>query len=70
MSIEELKQRFIDGSLGRDIYTSTNEKGQTVVLNVSSGGFVISTYQDNGWVRENRYIYDGDLWTEEEIYEK
>lgn len=66
MSIEEMKERFIDGSLEKGIFTSGND----TVVKVFDSGFSISTFQDNGWTRINIYEYDGDTWTYEETYEK
>ena len=72
MSIEEMKQRWIDGSLDHGIFTSTNEKGQNVHVCVHDKGFELTTYQDNGWARTNIYTYDADrdTWDYEEIYDK
>lgn len=66
MTLEEMKQRFIDGSLLPGIYTSGLDK----IIEVSGDGIYIKTYQDNGWTRINGYTYDGDVWTYEEFYDR
>lgn len=69
-TIEDLKNDFISGKLEKGIFSSTNEKNQTVMLYVGSDRFGIKTFQDNGWIRENNYLYDNGDWVEEEIYTK
>lgn len=66
ISIDELKQRYIDGSLEYGLFTS----GDNRIVRVFSGGFAISTLQDNGWTRINYYEYVDDEWVESETYEK
>lgn len=66
MTIDELKQRFIDGSLEYGLFTS----GEKRIVRVFSRGFAISTLQDNGWTRVNYYEYIDGEWVESETYEK
>lgn len=66
ITIEEMKQRFIDGSLDSGLFTSGDNK----VVIVSSTGFIIRTLQDNGWTRLNIYEYVDDEWIESESYER
>ena len=72
MSIEELKQRFIDGSLEKGIFTTHNELMEDQIITVGPDGFRISTSQYNGWLRINTYTYEPstERWTTEETYEK
>lgn len=70
MSIDDMKQRFILGLLEPGIFTSKNENGDNIIVSVGSNGFQTSTEQDNGWTRINRYTYEGNQWTYEEIYER
>lgn len=66
MTIEEMKQKFIDGTLEAGLYTSDNNK----IVKIGSNGFSISTLQDNGWTRINTYEYIDNQWIEGESYEK
>ena len=66
MTIDELKQRYIDGSLEYGLFTS----GDNRIVRVFKGGFSISTLQDNGWTRINYFEYVDDEWVESETYEK
>ena len=70
ITIEKLKEDFISGKLEKGIFASTNEKNQTVMLYVGSDRFGIKTFQDNGWIREDNYLYDNGEWVEEELYTK
>lgn len=65
MTIEEMKQKFIDGSLELGLFTA-NDK----IVIVTNKGFVISTTQKNGWTRLNIYEYIDNEWVESETYEK
>lgn len=67
ITIEELKQRFIDGSLDKGLFSS----GDKIVI-VKDNGFEIRTVQENDWTRVNAYTYvpEDDMWVEEELYEK
>lgn len=42
-----------------------NENGENTYISVNEDNITISTYQRNGWIRENVYWRDG---TEEELY--
>lgn len=69
-SIEEFKQDFINGKLEKGLFTSINEEGQTVIVEVDDDRFLISVTQDNGWIRTNEYLWDGSTWDVSEIYDK
>lgn len=69
-SIEEFKQDFIDGKLEKGLFTSINEEGQNVIVEVDDDRFLISITQDNGWVHTNEYLWDGSTWAISEIYDK
>lgn len=69
-TIEELKEEFISGKLEKGIFTSTNESNQNIMVYVENDRFIIKTFQENGWIRENNYIYDNGIWVEEELYSK
>ena len=45
----------------------TNESGEEVIVMVSSDHITASTFQHNGWIRNNVFWEDG---TTEELYEK
>lgn len=65
MTIDEMKQRFIDGSLDMGLFTAGDK-----IVTITSTGFTISTAQDNGWTRINIYEYIDGEWVESETYEK
>lgn len=69
-SIEDFKQDFIDGKLEKGLFTSTNESGDNIIVEVCDDRFIIRTNQDNGWTRLNEYLWDGSTWTTAEWYEK
>lgn len=68
-SIEDFKKDFVDGKLEKGLFTSTNENGDNIIVEVYSDRFIIRTMQDNGWCRVGEYLYDGE-WTYSESYEK
>ena len=65
MTIDEMKQRFIDGSLDLGLFTAGDK-----IVTITNEGFTISTTQDNGWTRLNIYEYIDGEWVESENYEK
>ena len=69
-SLDEFKKDFIDGKLEKSLFTSTNENGDTIIVEICDDRFIIRTAQDNGWTRVNEYVYDEDGWTSSESYEK
>lgn len=71
-SIEDLKEMFLKGKLEQGIFTSFDEDGCNVVVNIGKDGFSISTNQKNGWIRINSFTYDKEdgSWIMEETYEK
>lgn len=66
MTIEEMKQKFLDGEFKTGLYTS----GENRTIWIDKNGFTISTKQDNGWFRVNIYEYIDNKWIESETYEK
>lgn len=72
MTLEEMKEKFLKGTLQEGLFTSTNESNDNVVVGIDKDGFRISTHQSNGWVRTNEYTYDKEYkeWIIEESYEK
>ena len=66
MTIEEMKQKLIDGSLETGLYTTSDNK----IVNVFRNGFSIRTTQNNGWDRVNIYEYIDNEWIESETYER
>lgn len=73
MTIEELKQRVINGELEKGIYDSQNQDEETIIVEVlSNNHFTIKTLQQNNWIRVNEYIYDKEknLWEYAETYDK
>lgn len=65
---------FICSIKKSDIFSGTNECGETFVLSVDNKGFRVSTYQSNGWIRINDYSisyeYGKPELTRGELYEK
>lgn len=66
MTIEEMKEKFINGELEKGLYTS----GQDKIVKIDDNGFSIGTIQNNGWTRSNTYEYIDNTWVESESYEK
>ena len=66
MTIDELKQKLVDNTLERGVFTAGNK-----IVEIYANGFDIKTPQDNGWIRINSYQYfrDDDTWVESETYE-
>lgn len=69
-SIEELKQDFVDGKIEKGLYTSLNEKGNLVIVEVYNDRFTVTTKQTNDWYRVEEYLYDNDEWVYSESYER
>lgn len=67
MTIDEIKHRYVTNTLEYGLFTAGDK-----TVRIFKGGFEISTYQENGWIRLNIYEYDNEtgLWTESETYEK
>lgn len=73
MDIDQLKSNVLLEIYDRGVYSSLNEKGETLVITVSNKHqFSVRTNQENGWIRINEYYYDPDtkLWTDTETYDK
>ena len=73
MDIEQLKKNVLFEVYDKGVYTSLNEKGETLVITVSNKhNFSVRTNQKNGWVRINGYYYDPDKddWDMDETYDK
>lgn len=68
-TIDDLKHKALNNEFG--LYTSTNEDGQDVIVQISENTVEISTLQDNGWIRKDIYEYDIDdkIWVTSETYE-
>ncbi len=66
-TLDDLKQRTLNGESG--LYTSINEEGQDVIVEMNNYCLEIDTFQDNGWIRKNVYEWDGSFWIRSEIYE-
>lgn len=64
---EELKQEFYDGVAEKGVFTTTNENGEQVVLEIGDDYLKTSTLQNNNWMRINIYHKDR---TVEEFYER
>ena len=69
-SVEEIKQDFLAGKIEKGLYTSLNEKGNLVIVEVYNDRFTVTTKQTNGWYRVEEYLYDNDVWVYSESYEK
>lgn len=65
-TLEDLKQDFYEGKLASGVFTSINEKGENLIINISEEFLKISTIQDNGWKRVNIFYKDKTM---EEYFE-
>lgn len=63
---EVLIEEFKAGTLELGLFAGTNDKKNIVIVKVTDNELIITTCQDNGWLRKNIYYRDG---TTEEIYE-
>lgn len=63
----KLLEDFYNDKSELGIFTTTNENGETVILEITPGFLKTSTYQNNDWIRINIYHKDR---TVEETYEK
>lgn len=50
---------------GASVLSGTSDKGEPTLISLSGNSVTITTFQDNGWTRENTYYRDG---TEEELF--
>ena len=58
---------YYDGKAELGIFTTKNENGEVVIIEITNNYLKTSTSQNNGWLRINIYHKDK---TVEEIYEK
>lgn len=65
MLIDEMKRKYVSGELELGLFTADNK-----IIVVDSIGFMIKTFQDNGWARLNIYEYIDNKWIESETYER
>ena len=63
----KLLEDFYNDKSELGIFTTTNEDGETVILEITPGFLKTLTYQNNDWIRINIYHKDR---TVEETYEK
>lgn len=66
-NFNELLNEFYDEKLNDGLFTTTNEKGENMLLEIMPQYLKSSTFQQNGWTRINIYYKD---YTMEELYEK
>lgn len=66
---KEFLKNFYAGKLGCGMFTTVNEEGCTVIIDISKDKLKISTYQKNDWIRTDIYHNDEDH-TREELYER
>lgn len=66
-TLQELLEDFYNNKLEADIYTSTNEHNDNVMIEAKQDVLIITTFQSNGWARINEYYKDG---TTTESYSK
>lgn len=59
--------KFYEGELDNGLFTTTNEKGENVILEITPKYLKASVHQGNGWIRINIYHKDR---TVEELYER
>ena len=69
-SIEEFKKDFTKGKLEKGLFTSVNENGDDVIVEVFDDRFTLTTKQSNDWYRVEEYLYDAGEWVYSESYEK
>lgn len=67
MNINVLVEKFKNGDLKKDIYTTINEFDENVIVICSDDFLEVNTYQNNDWILHQVYYKNGDY---EEIYEK
>lgn len=58
---------FYDGKVENGLFTTINEKGENVILEITPKFLKASTHQNNNWIRVNIYYKDR---TVEETYER
>lgn len=63
---ENLKTAMREFGDVNDSFFGKNKKGEDVVIGIKPDGVSITTYQANGWVRNNFYNEEGEL--EGEMY--
>lgn len=66
-TLEELKQDFYKGVAPIGLFTSVNEHGENMIIDISKDFLEISTIQSNGWTRVNIFHKDK---TVEEYFER
>lgn len=72
LTIDKLKEMYIEGKLETGLYTSKDEDGCDVLLAVQQGvGFDLHTNQANGWIRVDSFDYDKEnkTFTKTESFE-
>lgn len=68
-TIKEYIRECNEGNLNSSLYTTTNEDGQKVIVELQKGsGAKVSTLQSNGWYEVVYYDENGDV--EGTTYEK
>ena len=68
-TIKEYIKECNEGNLSSSLYTTTNEDGQKVIVELQKGsGAKVSTLQNNGWYEVVYYDENGDV--EGTTYEK
>ena len=68
-TIKEYIKECNEGKLSSSLYTTTNEDGQKVIVELQKGsGAKVSTLQSNGWYEVVYYDENGDV--EGTTYEK
>ena len=66
-SIKELLNDLKNKKLETGIYTSVNDNGDNIIIEVTKNYIKTRTPQSNGWDKINYYYTDGTI---EETYEK
>ena len=69
VKVKEIIDKIRNGELEPLAYTTTNEKGENVIiLCLTDNHILVTTAQNNGWIRMNEYDDKGNMIGE--IYEK
>ncbi len=65
MEIKVLIKKIKKGKIKKDIYTTKNDKQENVIVDCNDENhIVISTLQENGWIRINEYDGEGNMIAE------
>lgn len=64
--ISDMIKEWKDGEIEFGVYSTTNEEGENLIVEVTGEYVKLTTMQSNNWARVNYYYKDGTI---EELYE-